>query len=83
MRKRIEAYAGPSPAELLKPLYSDTACSYRVESYWVYEVCHGRYVIQYHEDKDTKTRTEYYLGNYARFQAELVRILPQLVWEII
>ncbi|KAI1722291.1 glucosidase II beta subunit-like protein domain-containing protein [Ditylenchus destructor] len=69
-RKRIEAYSGPSPAELLQPIYDDGTCSYRMEAYWLYELCHGRYMLQYHEDKETKTRTEYYLGNYNKVQAE-------------
>ena len=36
------------------------------QTYWSYEVCHGKYIRQYHDEKikgGTKT-TEYYLGYY-------------------
>uniref|UniRef100_A0A1I7XPG9 Endoplasmic reticulum lectin 1 n=1 Tax=Heterorhabditis bacteriophora TaxID=37862 RepID=A0A1I7XPG9_HETBA len=59
-------YTGLSPVELLAPIYKEKVCSYRIEPYWTYELCHGRYILQYHEDKDLKgtDRTaEYYLGN--------------------
>jgi endoplasmic reticulum lectin 1 len=69
-RRRIESYTGPSPGALLQPLYVENTCSFRIESYWVYELCHGRYLLQYHEEKDSKTRTEYYLGNFAKSLAE-------------
>lgn len=80
-----KAYTGPSPGELLEPLFKRPSCSYRVrlgsiltdtashlvvvlvvlrcsnlkcstlqiESYWTYEVCHGKHVRQYHEEKET------------------------------
>merc|ERR1712130_826460 len=60
------------PAEvLLQNLFLPTKagkqqCSYRLETYWSYEVCHGKYVRQYHEEKvkgGTQT-TEYFLGKY-------------------
>ncbi|XP_038214508.1 endoplasmic reticulum lectin 1 isoform X2 [Zerene cesonia] len=63
----IEDYDGPTPFELLKPIFSQKICSYRLESYWSYEVCHGRHVRQYHEDregKEAKTH-EYYLGRWS------------------
>ncbi|VDO61435.1 unnamed protein product [Heligmosomoides polygyrus] len=55
-----------SPAELIAPLYKQKLCSYRVEPYWTYELCHGRYIVQYHEEKDMRgvgRTAEYYLGN--------------------
>ncbi|XP_077469683.1 endoplasmic reticulum lectin 1 [Stigmatopora argus] len=58
-------YNGPSPSELLEPLFKRSSCSYRIESYWTYEVCHGKHVRQYHEEKESgqKIRVqEYYLG---------------------
>ncbi|KAJ8250685.1 hypothetical protein COCON_G00226070 [Conger conger] len=59
-------YSGPSPAALLDPLFKQSSCSYRIESYWTYEVCHGKHVRQYHEEKETGQKInvqEYYLGN--------------------
>ncbi|KAJ8248284.1 hypothetical protein GJAV_G00240350 [Gymnothorax javanicus] len=58
-------YSGPSPALLLEPLFKQSSCSYRIESYWTYEVCHGKHVRQYHEEKETGQKIniqEYYLG---------------------
>uniref|UniRef100_A0A914EMG4 Endoplasmic reticulum lectin 1 n=1 Tax=Acrobeloides nanus TaxID=290746 RepID=A0A914EMG4_9BILA len=69
-KKKIEQYTGPTPSELLKPLYDERTCSYRIESYWIYELCHGRYINQYHEEKETKIRTEYYLGNFRQDQSD-------------
>ncbi|XP_072939191.1 endoplasmic reticulum lectin 1 isoform X2 [Epargyreus clarus] len=62
----IEEYDGPSPIRLLQPLFSQKICSYRLESYWSYEVCHGRYVRQYHEERDDKkvTTQEFFLGHW-------------------
>ncbi|NP_001116355.1 endoplasmic reticulum lectin 1 precursor [Xenopus laevis] len=58
-------YKGPSPGELLDPLFKLSSCSYRIESYWTYEVCHGKYIRQYHEEKEAGQKLniqEYYLG---------------------
>ncbi|XP_036980746.1 endoplasmic reticulum lectin 1 isoform X1 [Acanthopagrus latus] len=65
-------YTGPSPAELLEPLFKRSSCSYRIESYWTYEVCHGKHIRQYHEEKETGQVSakinvqEYFLGNSAQ-----------------
>ncbi|TMS04629.1 Endoplasmic reticulum lectin 1 [Larimichthys crocea] len=62
-------YSGPSPAELLDPLFKRSSCSYRIESYWTYEVCHGKHIRQYHEEKETGQKIsvqEYFLGNMAQ-----------------
>ncbi|KAL2083016.1 hypothetical protein ACEWY4_020789 [Coilia grayii] len=58
-------YNGPTPDVLLEPLFKQSSCSYRLESYWTYEVCHGKHVRQYHEEKETGQTNiqEYYLGN--------------------
>uniref|UniRef100_A0A7N6AWW8 Endoplasmic reticulum lectin n=1 Tax=Anabas testudineus TaxID=64144 RepID=A0A7N6AWW8_ANATE len=65
----IKEYSGPSPGELLEPLFKRSSCSYRIESYWTYEVCHGKHIRQYHEEKETSQKIsvqEYYLGNMAQ-----------------
>lgn len=62
-------YNGLSPGELLEPLFKRSTCSYRIESYWTYEVCHGKHVRQYHEEKETGQKIsvqEYFLGNAAQ-----------------
>uniref|UniRef100_A0A3Q4AJT0 Endoplasmic reticulum lectin n=1 Tax=Mola mola TaxID=94237 RepID=A0A3Q4AJT0_MOLML len=62
-------YSGPSPADLLEPLFKRSSCSYRIESYWTYELCHGKHIRQYHEEKDTGQKIsvqEYFLGNMAQ-----------------
>ncbi|KAG7462677.1 hypothetical protein MATL_G00187300 [Megalops atlanticus] len=62
-------YTGPSPATLLEPLFKQSSCSYRIESYWTYEVCHGKHVRQYHEEKETGQKInvqEYYLGTMVK-----------------
>ena len=45
-KERSQVYDGPSPLSLLKELFQKGSCSYRIESYWTYEVCHGKYVRQ-------------------------------------
>lgn len=60
-------YFGQTPRQLLQPLYQLRSCTYRIEMYWTYELCHGRYLLQYHEEKDVTrkiSRQEYYLGQY-------------------
>ncbi|XP_046739342.1 endoplasmic reticulum lectin 1 isoform X2 [Diprion similis] len=65
-----ETYAGPNPIEILLPLFVQSSCSYRLESYWTYELCHGRYVRQYHEEREGKKVKvqEYYLGTFDKSQ---------------
>ncbi|XP_055711387.1 endoplasmic reticulum lectin 1 isoform X2 [Phlebotomus papatasi] len=59
-------YQGPGPLELLTPLFASAQCSIRIESYWTYEVCHGQYVKQFHEERDGKSvkTQEYFLGKW-------------------
>lgn len=33
-----EKYAGPSALQLLSPLFTQSVCSFKLESYWTYEV---------------------------------------------
>ncbi|CAG9766789.1 unnamed protein product [Ceutorhynchus assimilis] len=63
---KVEPYSGPSPLELIAPLFSQGTCSYRLESYWTYEVCHGKYVRQFHEEREGKKVKiqEYLLGKW-------------------
>ncbi|XP_012060048.1 PREDICTED: endoplasmic reticulum lectin 1 [Atta cephalotes] len=65
-----ETYDGPNPIQLLQPIFAQNSCSYRLESYWTYELCHGRYVRQYHEDREGKKikMQEYYLGTLDKAQ---------------
>lgn len=52
----------------------------QLESYWTYELCHGRYIRQYHEERDGKKHKlqEYYLGKWDKKQlAELSMMLSK------
>lgn len=61
-----EKYEGPTALELISPLFTQSSCSYRLESYWTYEICHGRFIRQYHEDREGKKikLQEYILGKW-------------------
>ncbi|XP_053612554.1 endoplasmic reticulum lectin 1 isoform X2 [Plodia interpunctella] len=61
-----EEYVGGSPLNLLKPLFGQKICSFRLESYWSYEVCHGSHIRQYHDERDGKQvkTQQYYLGHW-------------------
>uniref|UniRef100_A0A673LTY2 Endoplasmic reticulum lectin n=1 Tax=Sinocyclocheilus rhinocerous TaxID=307959 RepID=A0A673LTY2_9TELE len=63
LKDDVKEYGGLSPAELLEPLFKQSSCSYRIESYWTYEVCHGKHVRQYHEDKETGQLLNIKVGN--------------------
>ncbi|KAL3874909.1 hypothetical protein ACJMK2_037861 [Sinanodonta woodiana] len=64
--KKKANYIGPSADELMKTLFLQSVCSYRIESYWTYELCHGRHIRQYHEQKELILQKpkiqEFYLG---------------------
>ncbi|KAF1769655.1 hypothetical protein GCK72_001472 [Caenorhabditis remanei] len=66
--KKAIDYSGPTAGKLLETmLYKDSMCSFLIDVYWTYQVCHGRYVRQYHEDKNIAGHvalTEYFLGNF-------------------
>jgi len=58
---------GESAETLLAPLFKETTkkdCSLRIETYWSYELCHGQFIRQFHEEKvkGSVKSTEYYLG---------------------
>lgn len=61
-------YDGPTPLELISTLFSSSTCSYRIESYWTYEVCHGGYIKQFHEEREGKSikMQEYFLGKWTK-----------------
>jgi len=68
-QKEIEDLVkGDHPEDLLSGILSlkETKCSYRLEPYWTYEVCHGLHVRQFHEEKGNgpgKVKLqEFYLG---------------------
>ncbi|KAK0426006.1 hypothetical protein QR680_009499 [Steinernema hermaphroditum] len=62
-RTKINSYSGPSPAELIAPM-NEEQCAYRNDGYWTYEICHGRYIRQFHEEKGGSIGLEYYMGYY-------------------
>lgn len=45
-----------SAFDIISKLDQDKVCSYRVDSYWIYEVCHGRHVKQFHEERDASNK---------------------------
>lgn len=55
-----------SPYKLLKPLMNREVCSYRLEQYWTYELCHGRFIRQFHEESTIQKLKgqEFFLGKY-------------------
>lgn len=66
--KEATVYTGSNPFELLAPLFIAGSCSYRIDSYWTYEVCHGNYIKQFHEERDRIQ--EFYLGKFDKSQLE-------------
>lgn len=46
-----------SARDVVGKLEKDKSCSYRVDSYWIYEVCHGKHVKQFHEERDSSDKT--------------------------
>ncbi|XP_033105352.1 endoplasmic reticulum lectin 1-like isoform X2 [Anneissia japonica] len=65
--KKKTAYTGPSAKIVLKPLFKSKACVLKLEPYWTYELCHGKFLRQYHEEKlpgNNVKLLEYYLGYY-------------------
>ncbi|XP_061394457.1 endoplasmic reticulum lectin 1 [Musca vetustissima] len=68
-----------SPFALLKSIFNTPSCSYRIEAYWSYEICHGLHVRQYHEEREGKAVKfqEYYLGKWSDDKSEKL----QKEWE--
>lgn len=64
---------GKSPIQILEPLLKSNYCSYKFELFWVYELCHGKFLRQYHEENSKYKATitqEYYLGKLEANQIE-------------
>jgi len=61
-------YTGLSVLGLLEKMFTQQTCAYRLESYWTYELCHGKHLRQYHEERDGKSIKvqEYYLGKFTK-----------------
>ena len=36
-----DEYSGPSPLGIIEKLFIEMSCTYRLEAYWTYELCHG------------------------------------------
>lgn len=54
-----------TPIQVLEPLLRGNYCSYKYELFWIYELCHGKFLRQYHEENakfKSKITQEYYLG---------------------
>jgi len=67
-----EGYTGPSVLEIMEKLFSQSLCTYKMESYWTYELCHGKSLRQYHEEREGKKikLQEYSLGTFSQEMME-------------
>lgn len=67
-----DEYDGPSVLKILEKVFIQSQCAYRLEHYWTYELCHGRHLRQYHEEREGKgiKTTEYFLGFYSKEKHE-------------
>lgn len=52
----------PSDASIFDEFIAGTYCLYGGSGWWKHEYCHGKQVIQFHEDPHLGTRTEVLLG---------------------
>lgn len=56
-----------SPFHLLEILFTRGFCSKRLEQYWSYELCHGKFLRQYHSTNSLGKNSiaqEFYLGKF-------------------
>lgn len=63
--KNSSSEENKSPIQVLEPLLKSNYCSYKIELFWVYELCHGKFLRQYHEETTkfkSKITQEYFLG---------------------
>ena len=77
--------ADVSARDIIAKLETDKSCSYRVDSYWIYEVCHGQKIRQFHEERDVNNKKvlvkqSYNLGyiNYDSYTANMGGHIPTL-----
>ena len=81
-KREFDASDGASPELLISEvLQGETKkCSYRLEPFWTYELCHGSKVSQYHEEKDGEDgvkRTEFILGQMKKKEVMDLLATPQ------
>lgn len=59
-----DAEGAQTPMRYLYPLLKGNLCSLKFEMFWVYELCHGKFLRQFHEEsgKQKKLTQDYYLG---------------------
>jgi len=48
---------------------------FQLEAYWTYELCHGKFIRQYHEEREGKKVKiqEYYLGKWDKTKQAKLR----------
>ncbi|RMZ95459.1 endoplasmic reticulum lectin 1 isoform X1 [Brachionus plicatilis] len=78
-------------SSLLSEFHQRKLCSYRIESYWIYELCHGNFVRQYHETKTAGKviiSGEYFLGYFDPtkqdpdyFKQSNDKLIPSISWK--
>ncbi|KAA0204001.1 hypothetical protein HAZT_HAZT008845 [Hyalella azteca] len=56
------------------PALRQKSCSYKIESYWSYEVCHGGKIVQYHKEQENRGKKvidqQYTLGRITPAQLQ-------------
>lgn len=50
------ALDAPTARSIVSKLETGEVCSYRVDSYWIYEICHGKHIKQFHEQRDVNNK---------------------------
>ena len=63
-----DGYQGQTALALLEPLFVSQSCAYRLEHYWTYELCHGRFLRQYHEERDGKAIKVYLKSEFTSYR---------------
>jgi len=77
-QEKMANYNGPEELLLLDDLFKQSLCSYRIEGYWTYELCHGIYLKQYHAERGVKTpKQSYVLGKYTLVEEALRPLTPK------